>query len=86
MNKRLQEFARTEIMKDLAVLSMRQRRFFAMMYFCQGLDNLAAELKEDITDEMLNHIVNQIPEAQLSWAMEQTRNTVVKNERAATNG
>ena len=67
MNERLQRFAREEIIKDLDECTAEQIYIFRSMY--------APNLKHlHIVD-----VVNNIPAENLSWAMEQTRKTVLKN-------
>ena len=68
MNERLQRFAREEILKDFEQCTQEQVYIFRAMY--------APQLKQlNIVD-----VVNNIPAENLSWAMEQTRNTVLKNK------
>lgn len=81
MNERLQKFAREEILKDLKQCTGAQRRMFAIMYMVREMGALPADVKEDITDEDLKIVVDAIPVNGLSWAMEQTRNTVLKKSK-----
>ena len=67
MNSRLQKFAREEILEDLEQCTPDQVQIFRAMY-APRLDQLT------IID-----VVNNIPPENLSWAMEQTRKTVLKN-------
>jgi hypothetical protein len=67
MNDRLQKFAREEILEDLEQCTSAQVQIFRAMY-APRLDQLT------IVD-----VVNNIPAENLSWAMEQTRKTVLKN-------
>lgn len=80
MNQRLQSFARTEIFNDLLKCTSKQRRLFVIMYLGQEQNSIPRDVKEEISDEDLKIAISQIREHQLSWAMEQTRRTVMINE------
>lgn len=79
MNGRLQQFARDEILKDLEHCTGGQRRFFVIMHMGREQDSLPRDVKEDISMDELKAVVEQIAPESLSWAMEQTRKTVLKN-------
>jgi hypothetical protein len=80
MNERLQSIARTEMFNDLLQCTGKQRRFFAIMHLGVVKDSIPNDVKEDISDEDLKYIIQQILPEHLSWAMEQTRKTVLKNQ------
>lgn len=70
MNERLQKFARQEILKDLEQLSAAEQHIFRLMYSPTAPDP-AYQIP-------LVELVNLMSVERLSWAMEQTRNTVNK--------
>lgn len=74
MNKRLQDFARAEILGDLAKCTAAQNRIFIAMY------------GPGKTLDDLQNIVGNMPAEKLDWAMTQVRNTVIKNEKEQPNG
>lgn len=80
MNERLQSYARTAIFNDLQQCTPKQRRFFVIMYLGPTVSSLPTNVKEELTDEDVKHVIAQIPAEQLSWAMEQTYRTVLQNK------
>ena len=68
MNKQLQEFARSEIKKGLALLPEKNRQMFKRMY---SHNNLNANISD---------VVDAMTEDKLDWAMDQIRRTIQKNK------
>jgi len=77
MNKQLQEFARSTLKKQLSMLPEKNQRIFKLMY---GRNlNARGDAKRSVADTELmsiNNVVDEMPEDNLSWAMEQVERTI----------
>jgi hypothetical protein len=66
MNDALQKFARDTLKAELALLNHRHHTTFKLMYSHRNLD------------KPINDVVDDLPEEQLDWAMQQVHATLKK--------
>lgn len=80
MNKQLQEFARTQLKEGLAQLPESNHRIFKLMYARDGGKRSVA----DAEAMSISDVVDQMPDSQLDWAMQQVLNSLDKQLTTTT--
>ena len=80
MNKRLQQFARDTLKRELQYLSYGEKKVFKLMY----ARNNGKRSVADAEAMELDAVVDEIPAEKLDWAMEQVSNTLFKKAKERT--
>ena len=75
MNSKLQDFARTELLRGLSQLPTTWQRTFRLMY---GRKNGKRSV-ENAETMPIEDVVAEIPDEKLDWAMQQVERSLEKN-------